>query len=548
LNKKIKYVFAISVLALMAFSIVSSMANASGLPWTNGSLVTSNQLTIAGSSTVGPIAQEEISDGFVSYWNSLVATNYASWCTLPAGFTQAQAEAQLDLTQINLATLGSGTAIPALAGSTADIGEMSRPPQPAEYSNAAMPNMQLYAVGIDSAAIVVSPDMTWFPKDLTTLQVAELFADNSPQSNTVANGTAGATTPLFSTWGAFFTNQSISTAGMPPAALTETIQRAVRDPTSGTFDCFNNYFVVPNGLQFEAKQGSPSYVYASENMAPYKFCEQNQDIYNAVSQGSLANNNDYIGFISLGYLQRLGNMIGINIAYNMAPLPYNPTSGATQPTATAVITYYGPSGTWGSDAPATSPLYVVSSSNSAAYTIYQWGSYVTPTRDNVVYAYSGYKDTAATGQYEAWRWLWEVVPGTIPSSGTLLATGVWIAYMREWNTTTTGNVAEPMGTKGPSNFVNDQYYILMSPDDMAGGPVLNSNLATQTPLAGQTQSFPTGKVTFTDLTYFVSAYIAYYNQGKYNPYADLNADGKINFSDLELFVQYYIAYYSTYVP
>ena len=112
--------------------------------------------------------------------------------------------------------------------------------------------MQLYAVGIDSVAIVVSPDMTWFPTDLNTLQVTQLFASTTPFANVADNGTS-ANTPLYSTWSDFFTANGISTAGVPAAALSEPINSAVRDPTSGTFDCFNNYFAVPNGYQFEHK-------------------------------------------------------------------------------------------------------------------------------------------------------------------------------------------------------------------------------------------------------------------------------------------------------
>jgi hypothetical protein len=138
----------------------------------------------------------------------------------------------------------------------------------------------------------------------------------------------------------------------------------------------------------------------------------------------------------------------------------------------------------------------------------------------------------------AWRWLWEVTPGSIPSTGPLLETGVWIAYMRLHGTT----------QNGTSDFVNDQSYIELDPADMAGGQVIDSNLNAYTPLSGQTQTIPDGVVNFKDITYFVSAYIAYNTKGIYNPYADLNADGKIDFNDIKLFVADYIAYYTTYNP
>jgi hypothetical protein len=54
--------------------------------------------------------------------------------------------------------------------------------------------------------------------------------------------------------------------------------------------------------------------------------------------------------------------------------------------------------------------------------------------------------------------------------------------------------------------------------------------------------YHTGRINFNDITYFVSAYIQYYQTGVINPACDLNHDGKLNFQDLLLLVQYYIAY------
>jgi ABC-type phosphate transport system substrate-binding protein len=440
-------------------------------------LVNPTTLTIAGSSTVYPIAAEEASQ-FPAYWNSLVAAN-PSW------------GASKITSSINIAGLGSGTAIPALIAGTADIGEMSRPPQStsAEWLNPAMTNMQIWAVGIDSVAIVLSPDMTWFPTNLTTLQVADLFY-----------GTVNGTTPMYNTWGAFLTAY-YAPGSIPPSinstVQAEVIQRAVRDPTSGTFDCFNNYFAVPNNLQFEYKVNGT--VVGSENMAPYTYCEENINIYNTVSAGNLGSASDYIGFISLGYLSTYGHMIGLNIAYN----DVNPPA--------SYIAYTTP---------------------------YVWGPYVTPTKANVIYGYSGVKGVNATGQYAAWRWLWEVTPQQIPSTGPLLEEGVWIAYMRLPGTT----------DNGTSDFVNDQSYIELSPADMAGGPVIDSTLAKYTPLAGQTQTIPDGVVNGNDFFYFVDAYIHYYSNHIYNPYADLDANGIINGADFLAFESAYIAYYLTYNP
>jgi ABC-type phosphate transport system substrate-binding protein len=472
LNKNQRILLITTMLAIMAFS-----SAASNLAHASGGLVNPNTLTIAGSSTVYPVAMDEAGQ-FPSYWNSCVAAN-PSW------------GASYITESLNIAGLGSGTAIPALVAGTADIGEMSRPPQnsSAEWLNPAMTNMQIWAIGIDSVAIVLSPDMTWFPKNLTTLQVAKLFADQP----------SNYTTPCYNTWGDFLADYYGGASNIPASinstVRNEPILRAVRDPTSGTFDCFNNYFAVPNNFQFEHK--TSGVVDRSQEMAPYSYCKENLDVYNTVSEGNLGSLSDYIGFISLGYLEFYGHMIGLNIAYNMENPPKS------------TISYVQP---------------------------YSWGPYVVPTKANVQWAVSGIQPPRATGQYMAWRWLWEVTPNTIPSTGPLLEEGVWIAYMRMPGTT----------LNGASNFVNDSSYIVLNPDDMAGGQVIDANLQPHTPLPGQTQTIPDGKVNYADITYFVSAYIAYYTKGIYNPYADLNADGKINFNDIKIFVADYLAYYATY--
>jgi len=474
LNKTQKTLVSAIVLAMIAFLAATAVQThaASGL-------VNPTTLTIAGSSTLYPVAAEEASQ-FPAYWNSLVTAN-PGW-----GASQITSP-------ISLAGLGSGTAIPALIAGTADIGEMSRPPQStsAEWLNANMTTMQIWAVGVDSVAIVLSPDMTWFPTNVTTLQVAQLFAD-TPASNY--------TTPYYNTWGDFLT--AYYAPGSIPSSINSTvlsspINRAVRDPTSGTFDCFNNYFAVPNNFQFEYKVNGT--VANSQEMAPYTYCQENINIYNTVSAGNLGSGSDYVGFISLGYLSTYGHMIGLNIAFNNVSPP------------NSYIAYKQP---------------------------YVWGAFVTPTKANVIYGYSGVEGVNATGAYEAWRWLWEVTPGQIPSTGPLLETGVWIAYMRLPGTT----------DNGTSDFVNDQSYIELSPADMAGGQVIDSTLAPYTPLPGQTQTIPDGKVNGSDFFYFVDAYIHYYSNHIYNPYADLDANGIINGNDFLAFESAYIAYYQTYNP
>ena len=45
--------------------------------------------------------------------------------------------------------------------------------------------------------------------------------------------------------------------------------------------------------------------------------------------------------------------------------------------------------------------------------------YYAPSQANVI-----------AGTYTPFRWLWEVTPNIIPSTGANLAEGVWIAYMK----------------------------------------------------------------------------------------------------------------------
>ena len=49
-----------------------------------------------------------------------------------------------------------------------------------------------------------------------------------------------------------------------------------------------------------------------------------------------------------------------------------------------------------------------------------------------------------------------------------------------------------------------------------------------------------GSLNFSDVVYFVTAYINYNGNSIYNPISDLNGDTKINFQDLALFAQDYV--------
>ncbi len=51
-----------------------------------------------------------------------------------------------------------------------------------------------------------------------------------------------------------------------------------------------------------------------------------------------------------------------------------------------------------------------------------------------------------------------------------------------------------------------------------------------------------------DFFYFTDAYIAYYTQHTYSPYADITAQGKIDGSSFLAFLSEYVYYFTTYAP
>ena len=222
-------------------------------------LLVSGQLSISGSSTVYPVANDA-SATFPAYYNGITGN------TITLSISQG----------------GSGVAIPNMVKQADDMGEMSRAPTDAEY--ASMPYLQQYAIGEDSVAIVVNPYLATWVYNLTVTQVADLF-------ETYNN--SGVQTPFYTTW-----NQFNSAAPNVP------IQRAVRDPTSGTFDCFYNFFLKPAGFPQTETNSS-----ALAQLAPYTYCQNNIDILDAITG---AGGQDYIGFISLGYLH-YGGLSAVNI-------------------------------------------------------------------------------------------------------------------------------------------------------------------------------------------------------------------------------------------
>lgn len=241
-------------------------------------LVTGNTLTIAGSSTVYPVARDAAaSTKFPTYFNGL-----------NLGYT------------INTVTVGSSSsndAVPSVFSTssiTADIGEMSRPPTSTEWAGSSSydtTNMQLYAVGIDSVAIIIGNGLksNSFLQQMTATQIAKLF---------VKDPTTGQ--PFYTTW-----NQVDSSLPNQP------ITRVVRDTGSGTYDCFQNYFLNPSGYAGSDKGKS--------ELATYQGEQTNDDVETFMTSSS----GDYaIAFISMGYLTH-GGMTSVAVKFEHAAAPYN---------------------------------------------------------------------------------------------------------------------------------------------------------------------------------------------------------------------------------
>lgn len=249
--------------------------------------------------------------------------------------------------------------------------------------------------------------------------------------------------------------------------MNDPINRAVWDPTSGVYDCWNNFFGQQLGHSAEATNAQ-GIVTGTQYMAP--FTELNRQ---STVQQYMASASDTVTFISWGDLQKTSDVLSVSIWNGL--------------------------------------------------------NYYASTQANII-----------SGTYTPWRLLWEVTPNAIPTTGPNLAEGVWIAYMKLDDGLTTTN-----GQLNP-NFVTDNSYMAMPRAAMAGGQVLNSNLADQIVTSGQTQSVPRLVVDANDFFYFTDAHISYYTSHVYNPYADITAQGKIDGSSFLAFMSDYVYYYTTY--
>jgi ABC-type phosphate transport system substrate-binding protein len=247
--------FAIAIIALLIPTIL-----AAGTPIAPNNLYASNTVTVKGSSTVYPV--------------SLLAK--------PA--FEAATGMTIDLP----APTGSGSGANALAAGTADIAAMSSFPGIA-YWNAStstgMDDLRVYAIGIDSLAIIVDQDNPFYSKiqNVSAQQVSDLFS-----TSTFNDGS----NPLYTTWYQFITAIGGSTAGLP---ADQPIARHTRVLDSGTHDSFKVQFHSQVSVQY------PDGVTRARNdsyLANHATWDANQQMLTAIEGDPYA-----VGYIGLGFLE-----------------------------------------------------------------------------------------------------------------------------------------------------------------------------------------------------------------------------------------------------
>jgi|GEM_PF-5649952 len=244
-------------------AIVMIAATASLLISRTNALLTPNTLKIDGSSTVFPVSEDANS-------------NFSNWVADPAN---GWALAGQTVNIVNPPP-GSGTGLNELVAGTIDMAAASKFPTAGNV--AALPNMRIYPFAVDSVAIIVNSAGGQTPGNLIT----QLTAKN------VSDIMVGAVTD----WNAF--NASI------PAGTT--IHVAVRVSTSGTADCFQNFFLKPFGR-------------TTANITPNATVEtDNQDIMNLMTNPS---STWYIAYVGLGFTDVVPkpNVQPVSISFNGGP-------------------------------------------------------------------------------------------------------------------------------------------------------------------------------------------------------------------------------------
>ncbi|HVP26293.1 MAG TPA: substrate-binding domain-containing protein [Candidatus Bathyarchaeia archaeon] len=219
----------------------------------NAALIHPGTLYTSGSTTVLPISNDA-AVGFAAWYNTMFA---------PATTSTP-----------NVADGGSGQGFTDLTNGVVDISAASKFPSAANVL--ALPNMRIWQIGVDSVAIIVNNATGQYPGNLVTQltpkNVSDIFCGLITDWHTVN----------------------------PAIPVSTPIHVAVRVSTSGTADCFKNFFLTPFGR-------STSNIVANATVET-----ENQDIWNLMSSPGGA---WYIAYFGMGFLH-LGGVQPISLFYN----------------------------------------------------------------------------------------------------------------------------------------------------------------------------------------------------------------------------------------
>jgi ABC-type phosphate transport system substrate-binding protein len=248
--------------ALISIVLLAVLALSASASLTSANLPTSFQ--IGGSSTVQPVASDA-SATFPDYYHTTLG-----FPTLPP-MTVATGQS-------------SGNAFTNVYTAGYDLGELSRPPTNTEWTTRA--NCQVWAIGIDSVAIIVADDSPLAPyfNNLDVTTVAKIFCQDKTSGN-----------PFYTTWDQVFPGHS-ELAG-------HSITRIVRETSSGTYDCFQNFFLKPADKTFHLNIDAGTSGKYEVALAPKTTASTNDEVYNYIT----GTGGDYsVAFIGMGFLTRGG--------------------------------------------------------------------------------------------------------------------------------------------------------------------------------------------------------------------------------------------------
>jgi phosphate transport system substrate-binding protein len=256
INKKMT--FAVLLLAMLSLTTAISSVNAAPvLP--DGLVNPPYELKVTGSSTVKPI-----SDAADTAFEAFLGSPYV----------------------LTPASGGSGAGQTALKDGTADIAASSADPDAAFFAATGLADVRLFAVGKDGVAIIVPASNTWLTNLLDSRVVADIFRSDAKTSDT----------PMYANW-----NDVPGLAGLPGVPSTP-ISRYCRKMNDGTHECFNQYFMKPNGYDTGKTDGVTDWLPAHTTV------NTNPDMISGV-----AGDANGIGYVGLGFLTANPTVRGLPI-------------------------------------------------------------------------------------------------------------------------------------------------------------------------------------------------------------------------------------------